>query len=98
MRLEKVPWRVSIYVDGYRIDGKIHLPPGGRLTDFLNAPGRIFLPITDAKVYDEKTNVLIYSPPLMEVNQEHIKMLYLVPGERSAEEIENDVHSHRSSK
>ena len=49
---------VIIISKQFRIEGKIDLLPGSRLTDFMNE-SREFMVVTDAVVYDhQKTEVL----------------------------------------
>jgi len=49
-KVAREPVEVIIYLEGCKIRGVVHLPPGGRLSDFINAPSRQFIPISDAKV------------------------------------------------
>jgi hypothetical protein len=46
---EKVP--VILLTTSYRLEGEMHVVPGGRLLDEINKE-RDFLPITNATVYD----------------------------------------------
>ena len=45
--------RIVAETERYRITGFLRLPPDGyrsRLSDYLNAPERLFLPLTDVQV------------------------------------------------
>jgi len=46
---EKIP--VIILAGGYRVEGEMHVAPGGRLLDEINKE-RDFLPLTNATIYD----------------------------------------------
>jgi len=73
--------KVLIYSSRYKIQGTIHLPTGGRLTDFLNtkglgAEGEIFIPVTDASVYDLADKSMIYYTPFLNVNKRNISFIF----------------------
>lgn len=60
-RREKI--RVRIYTNtGHRIEGEVVILEGyrGRISDVLN-DGRLFLPISNAEVYDEKGDLISQS-------------------------------------
>lgn len=38
MKVEREEREVIAILDDFRVEGKIHLPPGGRLSDFFNVP------------------------------------------------------------
>lgn len=76
--------RALIYLQGYKIFGTIHLPIGGRLTDFLNtkglgAEGESFIPVTEASIYDISDGKLIYCTPFLNINKDQI--LFIFPHE-----------------
>ena len=41
---------VVIYLDNCKIYGAIYLMPGSRISDYINAPAHLFLPVTDATI------------------------------------------------
>jgi len=72
---------VFIYIPGFRISGSIYLPLGGRLTDFLNtkglgAEGEIFIPVTDASIYDIEKGSLLHYTPFLNVNKDNILFVF----------------------
>ena len=80
---------VLVYVSGYKILGTVYLPLGGRLTDFLNtkglgAEGEVFIPITDARIYDITDGSLIHSTPFLNINKDRI--LFIFPQKELQEE------------
>ncbi len=77
MKVEQLIVEVNIFIPGTRIEGKLHLPPGGRLTDYLALVERKFIPVTDAKVYYMPANDLMYSIAFMSVNKDAI--VYIFP-------------------
>jgi len=73
---------VLVYVSGYKIFGTVYLPMGGRLTDFLNtkglgAEGEVFIPVTDARIYNISDDSLIHYTPFLNVNKD--KILFIFP-------------------
>ena len=64
-----------------KVIGDLHLPIGGRLTDYLNqgdltAKGECFLPLTDAHIYKQSEDVLLYQTPFISINKEHISFIF----------------------
>ncbi|PKM92798.1 MAG: hypothetical protein CVU80_01430 [Elusimicrobia bacterium HGW-Elusimicrobia-4] len=49
-RINKERHDVTIYLHDCKIDGAIYLPPGGRLSDFINVPMKQFIPVTNAVI------------------------------------------------
>lgn len=49
-RINKERHDVIIYLDNCKIRGAVYLPPGSRISDFINAPVKQFIPITDAEI------------------------------------------------
>lgn len=80
-KTKKDHFKVLIYTTGYKIHGTIHLPIGGRLTDFLNtkglgAEGEVFIPVTDASIYDISDQKLIHFTPFLNINKENIVFIF----------------------
>ncbi|MGA1863550.1 MAG: hypothetical protein ACMUHX_00650 [bacterium] len=80
---------VIVYVSGYKILGTVYLPLGGRLTDFLNtkglgAEGEVFIPVTDASIYNISNDSLIHYTPFLSINKENI--LFIFPQEESTKD------------
>jgi hypothetical protein len=68
--VEKMETGVIIFTQQHRIEGKAHIYPGGRFTDFMNAPtGLGFMPITDAKIYSLADGKLLYAVDFLSVNK-----------------------------
>ncbi|MFH0795983.1 MAG: hypothetical protein V2A65_02880 [Candidatus Omnitrophota bacterium] len=72
--MEKV--KVGILVGPYRIEGVIHLHREGRLSDFINAPTRLFIPVVDAKFYEIPTNRLVEERAFVNINRTSIVLFY----------------------
>ncbi len=68
---------VVIFMQNSRMEGKLHLPSGGRLTDYLALAERKFLPITEAKIFLMPNNELLYSVPFLSLNKDFI--VYIFP-------------------
>lgn len=60
----------------YRIEGEVVIQEGyrGRLSDVLN-DGRIFLPVSDAKVYSEASDKLVSESRFLSVNKSAISVI-----------------------
>ena len=65
--------KVVIYTDSYRIDGKIALIPGARLTDYIRMV-KDFLPVTDAVVSD-KTGNRMFATSFLDVGREYVELI-----------------------
>jgi hypothetical protein len=88
-KTKKANVNVLIYVPGFKILGTIYLPLGGRLTDFLNtkglgSEGEVFIPVTDASIFDLTNGSLIHYTPFLNVNKERI--LFVFPQDETTEE------------
>jgi hypothetical protein len=76
LQVEKSQTSVVIFTQWHRIEGKIHAPPGSRLTDFMNANmGQTFLPVTEARVYPLSGERPLYTPDFLNVNRNHITLI-----------------------
>ena len=74
---EKLP--VIILTTTYRLEGEMHVVPGGRLLDEINKE-RDFIPITNATVYDV-TGEVVDTLDFIAVNKTLILMMApTVPG------------------
>ena len=68
--------KVTVFIPDHRIEGIIHVYKGGRLSDFLNATTKSFIPINNAIVYANQDNKVIARPKFMGLNRNSIIMLY----------------------
>ena len=64
---------VVIFTDNYRINGKIALVPGARLTDFI-VEAKLFVAVTNVEVKD-KAGTLILKTPFLDVHRDHIELI-----------------------
>ncbi|MBI5231744.1 MAG: hypothetical protein HY876_06230 [Coriobacteriales bacterium] len=76
MHNELEQMRVVIATPVYRIEGTAHVVAGSRLTDALNSRTKDFLAVTEAKVFDLATGVLVYEPPYLAVNRDAIHVIF----------------------
>ncbi len=77
MKVKQSEVEVVIFIQNSRIEGKMHLPAGGRLTDYLTLVERKFIPITDARIFLMPGNELLYSVPFANINKDFI--VYIFP-------------------
>jgi hypothetical protein len=76
--INKVPTqriRVRIITDGFEIIGRLHIPAGNRLSDYLNRAGKAFLTITDAEVRSLGGNTQIQEKQVVFINKNTISMI-----------------------
>ena len=77
MFVKKHKVRVIAVVDGWRIEGDMHILSGARLTDAINAKTRDFLAVTDALIYEAKTGTMLFETPYLALNRESISIIFL---------------------
>jgi hypothetical protein len=76
MKVEQTEIEVIIYMQNSRVEGKLHLPSGGRLSDYMELAERQFVPVTDAKIYTVPTNELLYSVSFLSLNKDFIVFIF----------------------
>lgn len=64
---------IVIYTDSYRIEGRIALVTGARLTDFIRTV-KDFLAVTDAIVYD-KQGKRLFATGFLDVGREFVELI-----------------------
>jgi len=86
-RIKKEKRHITAYSEAYKISGKVFLPPGGRMSDFLGGvSAKKYVPVTDAVVTDKSGNEVCRTD-FLELNTD--RLVFLVPeGEKAVEEEE----------
>jgi len=69
---EKIP--VILLTTSYRLEGEMHVVPGGRLLDEINKE-RDFLPVTNATVYDISGETPLDTLDFIAVNKSLVVMV-----------------------
>ena len=69
---EKIP--VIILTTTYRLEGEMHVVPGGRLLDEINKE-RDFIPVTNATVYDISGETPLDTLDFLAVNKSLVVMV-----------------------
>ena len=77
MKVDQAEIEVVIFTQNSRVEGMLHLPSGGRLTDYLALAERKFIPVTDAKIFLMPGNELLYTVPFLSLNKDFI--MYIFP-------------------
>ncbi len=77
MFVSKAKVRIIAVVDGWRIEGDLHILSGSRLTDAINSRTKDFLAVTDASIYDSKSSALLFETGFLALNRDSISMLFL---------------------
>ena len=62
----------TIRTSSERIEGAVFTLPNTRLLDLLNNQSHQFIPVSEAKVFDDETGKLLYEVAFMAVNTTHI--------------------------
>jgi hypothetical protein len=64
---------VVIYTDSFRVEGRINLLPGARLTDYVRS-AEAFIAVTDATVQD-KHGVALFRAPFLDIGRDFIEII-----------------------
>jgi len=75
MTFEREKVKSVIFTSNAKIEGYVHIPPGGRITDFMNNIAKPFIPITD--VVMTFTDGKVITTNLLQLNKDYI--IALVP-------------------
>ena len=70
-KIDREQRKVAIIVPGFRVEGKIHMLPKMRLSEFVNT-ARQFIPVTQAEVFSSDGSRKLYSSEFMEINRDSI--------------------------
>ncbi|MEO0288548.1 MAG: hypothetical protein ABIN00_02825 [candidate division WOR-3 bacterium] len=82
MAFEREKVKSLIFTTNSEIRGFVHIPPGGRLTDFLNNIAKPFIPVTDAEV--RTSDGRVFRTDLMQLNKDFI--IVIIPEEAMEKE------------
>ena len=74
MKKPTQPVKVVLSMPGFRVEGLISVPEGQRPSDYLNDQDKLFIAITDAKIYDWKGEFL-EEKDFIAINKERISMI-----------------------
>jgi len=91
LKQPRISVRVVVILSQYRVTGKIHLHPGQRLSDYVNSV-KNFIPMTDTRVYQLDGKTEINRIGLLEVNIQHVLLIYPLEGEEvpsESDDLEN---------
>ena len=75
MKVEREEKEVVVILDNLRIEGKAHIPPGGRISDFFNVPKKSLV-LTEAKVFLHENSHLLYSIEFIVLNRDLIRGIF----------------------
>ena len=67
---------VIIYLSNCKIKGKMFLPPGGRVSDFVNSPVRQFIPVTDAEIDSISGEKWSYRVKFLNLNKNEVVTIF----------------------
>jgi hypothetical protein len=69
--------RIVAVVNGWRIEGSLHILSGSRLTDAINSKAKDFLALTDALIFEATSGTLLYQTPYLALNRDSISIVFL---------------------
>jgi len=75
MKIAREEKEIVALLDNFRVEGKIHIPPGGRISDFFNVPKKSLV-ITEAQIFLHQDNKLLYQVEFIVLNRDLIKGLF----------------------
>ena len=68
---------VVIYTHNHRVEGRIHYPPGGRLTDVMNfRVETMFMAVTHAQIYTVSGEDRLHNVEFLDINRNQITMIF----------------------
>jgi hypothetical protein len=87
LQTDTVLVRVVMYTQHFKIIGNLHLPPNGRITDYLNrtlgGPDKdTFLAITQAECFSITDGKVMHISEFMTVHKGHIHIVFPYKQER----------------
>lgn len=75
LRIPKERKEVIIFTRNHKIEGEIYLLMDSRISDELNVRVREFIPVTNARVYSQTGDSLLYSVDFVTVNKHAIDLV-----------------------
>ncbi len=78
MRAVKETVRVVLLTGSYRLEGDVHVVPGGRLLDEINKE-RDFIPLTNASVFEVSGDQPLDTLEFIAVNKSQVVMVAPIP-------------------
>jgi hypothetical protein len=68
--------RCVVVLQGWRVEGDVHVIAGSRLTDAMNAKSNEFIAVTDAVVFDINSGAELYRPPYIALNRGLVSAIF----------------------
>lgn len=77
LKIQKEQHQAVIYLLNYRVVGTVHLPVGGRFSDFINwnVNDGPFIPLTEVSVYAADQDDLLFTTDFLAVHRNNITFL-----------------------
>ena len=88
MAVEQDKIDVIAFISGHRIKGTIYVHHGGRISDFLNVPNKIFIPLTNAQIFTEDETKPIYKVPFMNLNRNYVIAMFPADEAKKVDEMD----------
>lgn len=75
IQIEKEQFEAVIFTENLKIEGVIHLLPQERMTDYLGATEKTFIPVTNATVSSINTGKLLHSTKFLSLNKNEVTVI-----------------------
>ena len=77
LKVKRDTIEVIIYTEHHRVEGEIHTPPAGRLSDFTNSRSdQSFIAVTNAKIYALSQEKPVHIVDFLIVNRNRVTMMF----------------------
>ena len=85
LHIDKESLKVIIFTHHYKIIGDVHIPRGGRLSDYLNKTiggldTELFIPVSNSECFSISDGQLKYIAEFVSVNKNHIHLIFPYKG------------------
>lgn len=75
IQIEKEKFHAIIFTDSLKIEGTIHLLPQERMTDYLGATDKTFIPVTQATVSNINTGEVLHTTEFLSLNKNEVMVI-----------------------
>ena len=75
IQIEKEKFHAVIFTGSLKIEGVIHLLPQERMTDYLGATEKTFIPVTEATVSNINTGEVLHKTKFLSLNKNEVMVI-----------------------
>ena len=85
IQIEKEKFHAIIFTCSLKIEGDIHLLPQERITDYLDATEKPFIPVTEATVSNINNGEILHKAKFLSLNKNEV--MVICPTECDGEKV-----------